>query len=394
MPLTNLKVMKAGPGTHTDQHGLLLHVRPSGSRSWKVRMQFKGARRDFGLGPAHDLSLAEARILAGEIRKMVRAGLDPVKERGLKRKRLPTFERVTRQCYESIRGGWKDQRHESWLSSFSNHVFPHIGQTRIDEIDSRAVLRVLEPIWLDIPLTARRILRRIGMVLDYAHINGLIRHEVSLKSVTRGLPRQRHMTVHRAAMPYAQVPDFMRHLARLANCVSRDALKLTILTGVRSNEARFAVWGEIDLDSAIWSIPAVRMKMKSPHVIPLSHPAVMLLQRLRREREALDGRIRPDQIVFANSKAKALSDSTMNKAMKDMGVIGVTVHGFRSCFTDWAAERTDFPKEVVEKALAHRVPNAVEAAYRRTDFFDKRRHLMEAWAQHCMCTAMRVDAAA
>jgi integrase len=391
MPLTNLKVKTAGPGKHTDQHGLILNVLPSGHRHWILRMGFKGRRRDYGLGPIHDVSLAEARILAAEIRKMVRAGLDPVEVRGLRRRRALTFEQVTRKCYQRIRGGWKDKRYASWLSSFENHVFPEIGNKRIDDIDSQAVLRVLEPIWLPIPDTARRVLQRIGIVLDYAHIKGHIRQEVSLRSVTRGLPRQAKMVTHRAAMAYSRVPMFMAALIALPNSAGRDALKLTILTGVRSNETRFAVWSEFDLDAAIWVIPAARMKMKNPHVIPLPPPAVMLLKRLRQERYALDGEVAPDQLVFTSNGTKPISDMTMNKAMKDMGFSDVTVHGFRSSFTDWAAERTDFPKEIVDKALAHLVPSAVEAAYRRTAFFDKRRSLMEAWAHHCCKPAQVIE---
>jgi integrase len=186
----------------------------------------------------------------------------------------------------------------------------------------------------------------------------------------------------------------MAALMALPNSAGRDALKLTVLTGVRSNETRFAVWSELDLQAGIWAIPASRMKMKNAHVIPLSPSVIALLKRLREERQALDGRIAPDQFVFTSNGTKPISDMTMNKAMKDMGFTGVTVHGFRSCFTDWAAECTDFAKEVVEKALAHKVPNAVEAAYRRTNFFDKRRTLMEAWARHCMSSAEPVARAA
>jgi len=185
-------------------------------------------------------------------------------------------------------------------------------------------------------------------------------------------------------MAYAKVPTFMTALMALPNSAGRDALKLTVLTGARSNETRFAIWSEFDLDAAIWAIPAERMKMKNAHVIPLSAAAVTLLRRLHQERRALDGNVAPSQLVFTSNGTKPISDMTMNKAMKDMGFTNVTVHGFRSCFTDWAADCTDFAKEIVEKALAHKVPNAVEAAYRRTDFFDKRRMLMNAWEGHCM----------
>ncbi|HTU13079.1 MAG TPA: integrase arm-type DNA-binding domain-containing protein [Allosphingosinicella sp.] len=380
MPLTALKVKKAGPGRHADIHGLYLVVQPSGARSWMLRCQHKGRRRDFGLGPAHDVSLADARSSAMDIRKMVRAGLDPVVERGLKRPSRPTFEVVARKCYESLRKGWKDRRNASWISSFDRHVFPLIGAKRVDEVDSKAVLGVMEPIWTTIPDTARRILQRIGVVLDYAHIKGMIPQPISLRSVRKGLPRHDRRVEHRQAMPYKEEPAFMAKLMALPPSVGRDALKLTVLTATRSGEVRGAVWGEFDLDEAIWSIPAERMKMKEPHVVPLTEPAVTLLRRLREEQLALDGEIRPDRIVFTHYGARAISDVTMLKVLRDMKIEGATVHGFRSSFADWAAEQTNVAKEVVEKALAHKVSNAVEAAYRRTDFFDKRRALMEVWA--------------
>lgn len=380
MPLTALKVKNAGPGRHADNHGLYLVVQPSGTRSWLLRYQYKGRRRDFGLGPAHDVSLGEARIAAMEIRRMVRAGLDPVVERGLKRPSRPTFEVVARKCYESLRKGWKDRRNASWISSFDNHVLPLIGCKRVDEIDSKAVLGVMEPIWTTIPDTARRILQRIGAVLDYAYIKGMIPQPISLRTVRKGLPRQDRRVEHRQAMPYKEVPAFMAKLMALPPSVGRDALKLTVLTATRSGEVRGAVWGEFDLDKAIWSIPAERMKMKEPHVVPLAAPAIALLCRLREEQMALDGEIRRDRIVFAHYGARAISDVTMLKVLRDMRIEGVTVHGFRSSFADWAAEQTNVPKEIVEKALAHKISNAVEAAYRRTDFFDKRTTLMAEWA--------------
>jgi integrase len=345
-------------------------------------MQYHGQRRDFGLGPAHDVSLADARTAAAELRRKVRSGADPLATRPKRPRAALTFEHVTRACYEVMKGGWKDQRHASWMSSFERHVFPHIGAKPVDTVDSAAVLAVLEPIWLTIPDTAKRVLQRIGTVLDYAHIKGLVPEEVSLRSVTRGLPRQTRQVAHRAAMPYADVPAFIQALLALPATLGRDALKLTILTAVRSNEARCATWGEIDLDAGIWSIPAARMKMKEPHVIPLAPAAVTLLRRLRDEYAQLHGAPEPHDLLFSFSGAKPISDMTMLKVLRDMTVQNATVHGFRSSFTDWVAECTAVPKEVADKALAHRIPNAVEAAYRRTDFFDKRRRLMDEWAEH------------
>jgi integrase len=182
-------------------------------------------------------------------------------------------------------------------------------------------------------------------------------------------------------MAHADVPSFWGQLAELPNTLGRDALKLAILTATRSNEVRFAVWAEFDLDGALWSIPAVRMKTREAHAVPLSEPAVALMRRLRAERLALNGEIDDQSLVFTYTGKSAISDMTILKVLRDMQLADVTVHGFRSTFTDWTAECTEFPKEVADKALAHRVPNAVEAAYRRTDFFDKRRRLMRAWGE-------------
>ena len=380
MVLTSLRVKHAGPGRHADVHGLYLLVRESGTRSWVLRMQHAGQRRDFGLGPAHDVSLSDARILAANLRKTVRAGLEPASKRCASRKTLPTFEKVTRDCYDAMKGGWKDQRHASWMSSFERHVFPLVGNKAVTAIDSAAVLTVLEPIWLTIPDTAKRVLQRIGTVLDYTHIKGLVPEEVSLRSVTRGLPRQTHQVTHRAAMPHEDTPAFMRKLSALPSTLGRDALRLTILSAVRSNETRKATWGEFDLDKAVWSIPAVRMKMKEAHIIPLAPAAVKLLRSLRKRHLELHGEMTPETLLFSFGGDKPISDMTMLKVLRDMKVENATVHGFRSTFTDWVAECTNVPKEVADKALAHRIANAVEAAYRRTDFFDRRRVLMNEWA--------------
>lgn len=384
MTLTTLKVKHAGPGRHADAHGLYLLVRERGTRSWLLRMQRDGRRRDFGLGSVHDVSLAEARILAANLRKTVRNGIDPTANRRTSRRSAPSFEQVTRDCYKAMSGGWRSQRHASWLSSFERHVFPLIGSKEVTTIDSAAVLSVLEPIWLTIPDTAKRQLQRIGTVLDYAHIKGLLPAEVSLRSVIRGLPRQTRQVTHRPAMPYDEAPAFMKALSALPSTLGRDALRLTILTAVRSNEARKATWSEFDLERAVWSIPAARMKMQEAHVVPLVPATVRLLRAIRQRHLELNGALAPEDLLFSFAKGKPISDMTMLKVLRDMNVQTATVHGFRSTFTDWAAECTNVPKEVADKALAHRIPNAVEAAYRRTDFFDRRRVLMSEWADFLM----------
>ena len=385
MALTALKVKNAKPGRHVDGRGLCLLVKPSGARTWVLRMQRNGRRRDYGLGSALDVSLAEARDAAMVLRRQVREGGDPVAERRKAHKVVPSFETAARDCYEALKEGWKNRRYANWISSLENHVFPLIGTKPVDQVDSIVVVEVLSPIWLEIPETARRILQRVGAVLDFAHIKGWLADEISLRSVRKGLPRQTAKSEHLEAMPYTDVPALMQKLATASPTTGRDALRFTIYNAVRSNETRFAVWTEFDLDKAIWTIPGERMKAGETHVVPLSAPAVALLRKRWNERTSDTG------LVFSNDGAKPISDMTMTKLLRDDGIKGVTVHGFRSAFTDWTAEKTRFPKEIADKALAHKLPNQVEAAYRRTDFFEKRRNLMARWAEYLNRTAAQAS---
>jgi integrase len=222
----------------------------------------------------------------------------------------------------------------------------------------------------------QRIQQRIGVVLDIAQIKGWLSNEVSLRSVRKGLPRQTEKAGHFVAMPYPNVPALIAKLVAAPPITGRDALRFTIYNAVRSNETRFAVWTELDLDNAVWTIPGERMKVRETLVVPLSPPAVALLRRRWNERTSDAG------LVFINNGERPISDMTMTKLLRDAGITGVTVQGFRSAFTDWAAETTEFPKEVADKALAHKLPNRVEAAYRRMDFFNKRRDLMAQWAAY------------
>lgn len=375
MALTILKVKNAKPGRHVDGRGLCLVVKPSGSRTWVLRMQHNGRRRDYGLGSALDVSLADAREAAAALRRRVREGHDPIAERREARKIAPNFEAATRACGDTLREGWKEKHFEKWMSSFERHIFPRIGSKPVDRIDSACVVEALSPIWLAIPETARRLLQRIGVVLDFAHIKGWVPEEVSLRSVRKGLPRQNDRRNHMAAMPYADVPSLMKKLSEASPTTGRNALRFTIYNAVRSNETRLAVWTEFDLAKGIWTIPAERMKAREIHIVPLAPPALTLLRRLWKERGS------NTSLVFTNNGTKPISDVTMTKLLRDDGIEGVTVHGFRSSFTDWSSEQTNFPKEVADKALAHKLPNKVEAAYRRTDFFEKRRELMAAWAE-------------
>lgn len=374
--LTAIEVKNAKPGRHADGAGLYLMVRPSGSRSWILRAQKDGKRQDFGLGSANTVSLVQARAKAAEMRGKIDRG-EEVRPAAIPLKPVvPTFAEAARNCHKAIKGGWRNQHHsDSWLASLENHIFPHIGTTRVDGVTNAMVRDALAPIWLAIPETARRILQRVRTVMDYSHLMEWCPHELSFRSVPKGLPRQPVEDNHFEAMPYADVPDLVRRLTELPETPGRDALIFTILNAVRSGETRLATWAEFDLDNAIWSIPAHRMKMRQQHVVPLSPAAVAILRR----RWAL--RLSDQGLVFSNAGTKPLSDMTMTKVLRDLGFAKTTVHGFRSSFTDWAAERTKHPKEVVDKALAHKLVDRVEAAYRRTDFFDRRRRLMLSWAQ-------------
>jgi integrase len=390
MPLTTVQVRNANPGRHADGKGLYLLVKPSGARSWVLRIQSAGRRRDLGLGSvlferkasvgdlpigAHrELTLAEARDKAALGRTLVKAGLDPSVEWRKLVTAVPTFKEAATRYHENIKTGFRNARHSgSWLTSLEMHAFPHIGSMRVDRIDTAAIQSALLPIWLTIPETARRVRQRIGAVLDFAHGQGWRSTEAPLRSVSRGLPNQSKLANHYAAMPYADVPAFVGIVRGKAETVGRLALQFLILTAARSGEVRGATWSEIDLEAEAWTIPAPRMKAGKAHSVPLSPQAIGVLKTLA---GLFQGR--GEAPVFPGAGGRQLSDMTMTKALRDGGS-SATVHGFRSSFRDWAAEQTSYPAEWAEAALAHVLANKVEAAYRRTQFFDQRRKLMDAW---------------
>jgi len=376
MALTSIEVRNAKPGRHADGNGLYLLVRPTGSRSWLLRVQTAGKRRDLGLGSFPRVSLAEARAKCADIKSGNSRGREePPAHDGLPITR--SFEEAARACHEALEPGWRNKHHRlSWLASLENHIFPHLGPVPVDEVSPALVRDALAPIWLSIPETARRILQRITTVLDYSHIVGWCPHEASLRTVPKGLPRQTIDERHYEAMDYSLVPDLMHELQTASATAGRDALMFTIYNAVRSGETRLAQWPEIDWQNRTWTIPAARMKMRKQHVVPLSRPAYEILERRRLLRQ------NDDELIFSSWGNRPLSQMTLTKVLRDNGYKSITVHGFRSSFTDWAAECTEFRKEVVDKALAHKLADRVEAAYRRTDFFERRRSLMEAWASY------------
>jgi integrase len=364
------------PGRYSDGDGLILEVRPGGSKSWIARLQSNGRRRDYGLGSFKDVSLNEARDKAREYRKQLRSGLDPLEAKRLARE-IPTFKAAAKAYHEEWKRRRRNAKHEAqWLASLEAYAFPRFGELRVDQVGSGHVREALADIWLTKPETARRVRQRIGKVLDFAHGNGW-RSAFAMSAVNSSLPEQPSKTGRFEAMPYARVPEFSDALKKRIS-MGRLALEALILTATRSGEIRGARWSEVDLEAATWTIPADRMKARKAHVVPLSPAAVGVFERAK----AL--RVEASDLVFHGSKrGRPLSDMTLLKVLRDMNE-PFTVHGFRSAFRDWVAEQTSFPGEVAEAALAHAISNKVEAAYRRTDFLEKRRKLMEAWEAYCV----------
>jgi integrase len=376
--LTALKIRAlVEPGRYADGDGLFLNLTGKAAGRWILRIQSNGRRREIGLGSLRSVSLADARDAAFVLRKKIAQGIDPVAERKQERQTIPTFRDAAKLVHEEHEKAWKNGKHQNqWIATLTTYAFPKIGDLPVDKIEGPAIREVLIPIWLSKPETARRVRQRIGTVLDWACAKGFRKTEAPMRSLSKGLPRQPKKDGHFAAMPYAQVPGFVAKLGERES-VGRLALEALILTAARSGEIRGALWSEIDLDAALWTIPAARMKMGRVHSVPLSSQAVAVFQRAEAHKAGVGDLVFPGQNV-----KKPLSDMTLLKILRDMELT-VTVHGFRSAFRDWVAEQTDYSGEVAEAALAHTVSNKVEAAYRRTDFLDKRRLMMQDWARFC-----------
>ncbi len=376
--LTALKIRSlAEAGRHADGDGLFLDVTGKGSGRWVLRVQSNGRRREIGLGSLKNVSLADARDAAFVMRKKIAQGIDPVAERKRDRQAVPTFRKAAELVHEEHEKAWKNGKHQNQgIDRLKTYAFPKMGDLLVNEIEGPLIRDVLAPIWLAKPETARRVRQRIGTVLDWSYAKGFRATEAPMRSLSKGLPRQPKKDNHFAALPYAQIPDFLDELARRES-VGRVALEALILTAARSGEIRGATWSELDLGAALWTVPATRMKMGRVHVVPLAPAAVAVFERAKKFKAGASDLVFPGQNV-----KKPLSDMTLLKILRDMN-LSVTVHGFRSAFRDWVAEKTEFPGEVAEAALAHTVSNKVEAAYRRTDFLDKRRLLMQRWAAFC-----------
>ena len=393
--LTPLTVKNAKPGRHADGGGLHLLVKETGARSWVYRFMLKSKSRDIGLGAAGPggVSLAAARDLASALRLKVKAGIDPLEERqrhafeavasaqaaaiaGM------TFKAIAETYISANEASWRNDKHrQQWRNTLASYVYPVVGELPVAEIGTAHVLKILEPIWPTKPETASRIRGRIETILDAAKARGYRDGENPARwrgHIAQILPARSRLTRgHHKAMPYEAIPTFVEKL-RLRDAMAAMALEFTILTAARTSEVLGATWAEVDLEKAIWTVPASRMKAAKEHRVPLAPRAVEVLNAVKP--------LNQENLFPADGGGK-LSTMAMAMLLRRMNE-NCTVHGFRSGFRDWAAESTAYAHEVCEMALAHVIGNKSEAAYRRGDLFDKRRRLMVDWARYCSSGAM------
>ena len=363
---------------HGDGGGLYLKVSGTGTRSWIQRVTVAGRRRDLGLGRFPDVGLAQARESAAHNRSLIASGGDPLAEK--RRAAIPTFREAAQRTFEANKPRWRNGKHTAtWWQSLERHAFPILGDMPVDQIGRDEVLRVLSPIWGVRMETARRVRQRIRSVLKWAMAHGHIDHNVAGETIDGALPPMPKVKNHLRALPYAEVGELIEAVQQSqASLAARWCLEFLILTATRSGEARGALWSEIDLDAATWTIPAERMKAHVEHRVPLSPRALAILNEAR----AIDDGSR---LVFPSPArpGKPMSDMTLTTLLRRLKVADrATVHGFRSAFRDWASECTHAPHAVMELSLAHAVGSAVEAAYARSDLFDRRRALMNEWAAY------------
>ena len=392
------QVQHAKAGRHSDGRGLYLLVKPSGTRSWVLRVQYRGERRDYGLGAValdkphprmqlvdltkrRSLSLEEAREKARIGRELAKAGINPSSEWRQEDAVVPTFEAAAREYHAQVSAAWRNGKHGAqWINTLDTYAFPKMGARTVDEIDAPAIQAVLMPIWLTKGETARRVRQRIGVVLDYAKGKGWRDSEAPMRALDqlmKGIKQPKGSNF--SAMPREALPAFMSRIGAEEFSVGRLALQFLILTAARSGEVRGATWQEIDTDAGEWRLPPNRMKAGRLHIVPLVPTAVAIVLKLRELFEP-----EPTDPIFPGLNGKALSDGTLTKALRVAGGSAYTVHGFRSTFRDWAAE-TGFADSWAEAALAHGNPDKTEAAYKRTTYFEQRRDkLMPAWASYAL----------
>ena len=387
--LTALAVSKMKEaGYHGDGAGLYLQVSKTGSKSWIFRYTRAGKQREMGLGPLHTVSLAQAREHAKSCRSTLLAGGDPLEirkagqlEDALERAKAVTFDNCASSYIAAHRGSWKNAKHAAqWESTILAYASPIIGALPVAAIDTALVVKVLQPIWQEKTETATRLRGRIESILDWATVSRFrvgenpARWRGHLDHLLAD-PNRVARVVHHAALPWQEVGSFMVDLRQREGIAAR-AVEFGILTAARSGEIRGALWGEIDFDASIWTVPPERMKAGREHRVPLSDRAVEILRKAPRLGD----------VIFPGRRAGSLlSDMSLTAVLRRMDRGDITMHGFRSTFRDWCAESVgnSFPREVCEHALAHSLPDKVEAAYRRGDLIEKRKVLMQIWGDYC-----------
>lgn len=374
------------PGYHCDGAGLYLQVSSSGTKSWIFRYTIAKKQREMGLGPLHTIGLADARAKAKDCRALLLSGKDPLDAReahrlteSLERARMITFDKCAEAYIAAHRGSWKNLKHAAqWESTLSTYAGTIIGSLPVAEVDTALVVKVLSPIWQTKTETATRLRGRIESILDWATVSKYrigenpARWRGHLDNLLAD-PSKVSKVVHHPALPWQALSPFMSDLSQCEGTAAR-AVEFAIMTATRSGEVRGATWEEIDLDAAVWTIPAERMKAGKEHRVPLSGSAIELLKSMHGA-----------SLVFPGRRAGSpLSDMSLTAVLRRMGRKDITVHGFRSTFRDWCAESAanSFPREVCEHALAHSLPDKVEAAYRRGDLLEKRKVLMQTWSDY------------
>lgn len=368
------------PGRISDGAGLYLYVKKTGRKSWVYMWTKNGVRREMGLGGYPGLSLAKAREVAQSQREIVLAGDDPLVLRQKQRASVTiiSFGDAADHLVETLKSDWTNEKHrQQWRRTVSHYCEP-IRHIPVKDIDTDDVLRVLKPILRTKEETARRLRSRLERVLDYSSAHGWREGEnpARWKGHLKDLLPKRDASKRQnfAAMPYESIPCFIDQL-REQEGSSRLALEFTIHTAARTNETLGAVWNEIDFEQKVWNIPAERMKGNVAHKVPLTEAAMKVLDACRDQKAS--------EYVFPGARVgRPLSNMSMNMLLRRMNIENVTVHGFRSSFRDWCGDKTNYPREVAEAALAHKVGNKVERAYRRRNALDKRRSLMSEWSKY------------
>jgi integrase len=377
-------------GRYADGNGLYLVVDPSGARRWILRTVIRGHRRDLGLGSTQLVELADARVEAARLRRLARTGADPFVERRRERRKTLTFKEAAKRVHESHAGTFKNVKHRAqWLSSLEADVFPVFGDRPVDSIEASDVLKALSPIWTTKPETARRLKQRIKVVLDWAKASGYRTGDNAVDGVAKVLPKVRQTAAHHPALPYKDIPAFVLVLRDFnASASIKLAFEFLILTAARTSEVLEARWAEIDREKDTWTVPASRIKAGREHRVPLSARSLEILDDAK---AMADG----GPFVFPGRSPNApLSNMAFLMLLRRMARKDITAHGFRSSFRDWAAEmKASTPRTVVESALAHVVKDKTEAAYFRSDLFELRRELMDAWERFAMTQPKGKEAA-